>query len=257
MTKDIIDDLSKIIPVGSIFIILCSSIKLILFYKQFNISISDYLNLGEYATLFVDDIIYYLAIFSLGLILNEFDSHPTKKLNTETDNFDYSVFRKERFWIIIILVIIIFTIITLLFIINSLYQKLDIVKVGFFLLLCLLYIFLQKVRTNIKLSYRSLIILVILFYTAMDGFIDAQKIIENKNGLNYKITLDNKIISTNNDLHYLGKSEKYFFLYSLKKKEATILSNSKLDKIQIIEIKKKSCSTQVSKMNNKKQAVNN
>ncbi|MGK0236020.1 MAG: hypothetical protein ACI9EK_002563 [Psychroserpens sp.] len=67
----------------------------------------------------------------------------------------------------------------------------------------------------------------------MDGFIDAQGVFENKNRLNYIITFDNRTITTSDDIHYLGKSEKYIYLYSLKKNEATILSNSKLDRIKI------------------------
>ena len=69
----------------------------------------------------------------------------------------------------------------------------------------------------------------------MDGFIDAQKIIENNNKLNYNITFENKVIETNNDLHYLGKSEKYLFLYSLKNKKSTIIPIEKLTKITIEE----------------------
>jgi|AntRauMFilla1563_2_1112583.scaffolds.fasta_scaffold00368_3 hypothetical protein len=239
MNKERTEFLSKIIPVGGIFIILCSSIKLIIFYKHFSISITDYLSIGEYATLFIDDIIYYLIIFGGGIYLNELSSYSKKDSNHKSDNFDYHMYKNKRVRIIIISSIVIIGIIILIFNIDSLYQKLEALKAGIYILLCLLYCYLSFEKTSFNFSYRSLIVTGILLHTTMDGLVDAQKIIENNNKLNYKITFDNKIISTDNDLHYLGKSEKFIYLYNLKNKEAIILSNSKLDKIQIVEKKER------------------
>lgn len=236
MTKEKIENLSKLVPVGGIFIILCSSVKQIIFYNQFNISITDYLGIGEYATLFIDDIIYYLAIFGLGILLNETSNSRQKThLNQEIENFDNSRYRNYRIWIVINSFIVILGVIILILYTESLSEKLDSFKVGFFMLLCLLYGYLQNLKTSFKFSYRSLIVLAILFYTAMDGFIDAQKIIERDNKLDFKMSFENKEITTDHDLNYLGKSERFIYLYNLKMEEALILSISKLDRIEIIE----------------------
>ncbi|MGG8496597.1 hypothetical protein ACQY1Q_09285 [Tenacibaculum sp. TC6] len=235
MNKEKIELLSKMVPIGGIFIILCSSIKLILFYSQFNISITDFLTIGEYATLFIDDILYYLAIFGLGIFLNELDPKSDKGTN---DNLDYGIFKKERIGIILMSIVTVTGVIIWLYFTDSLYKKLDIIKVGIYLLSTFFYSYLLFIKTRLKFSYRALIIFAILFYTGMDGVIDAQKIKENKNKLNYIITLENETIITNEDLHYLGKSDKFIYLYFLTKKESMIFQTTNLMKIQIIEKKK-------------------
>jgi hypothetical protein len=235
MNKEKIELLSKMVPIGGVFIILCSSIKLILFYMQFNIAITDFLTIGEYATLFIDDILYYLAIFGLGILLNELGP---KSNQSNVDNLDYGIFKKERIGIITITILSIIGAFIWLDFTEAFSKKLDIAKVEIYLLFTFLHSYLLFKKTRLNFSYRGLIIFAILFYTAMDGVIDAQKIKENTNKLNYSITLDTEIITTNDDLHYLGKSDKFIYLYFLTKKESMILSTSNLTKIQINEIEK-------------------
>ena len=232
MNKEKIELLSKMLPIGGVFIILCSSIKLILFYIQVNIAITDFLTITEYATLFIDDILYYLTIFGLGILLNELNP---KSNHTNDDNVDYGIFKQERITIILISIVIIIGVSVLLYFSDSFYEKLDMVKVGTYLLITCFYGYLLFKKTRVNFSYRGLIIIAILFYTGMDGVIDAQKVKENKNKLNYIITLNNEKIITNDDLHYLGKSDRFIYLYFLTKKESLILPISDLRKIRIIE----------------------
>jgi|TARA_B110000902_G_C14046822_1_gene490071 hypothetical protein len=228
-----IETLSKILPIGGVFILLCSSIKLVIYYKTFNISITDFLSIGEYATLFIDDILQYLAIFGLGIFLIMLSPNQQRKADFETDNNSYPIYKKQKRWIITLSLIVLIPIISVFFYIDSIESKLDTTKFGIYILLTFFYCY--ALFTKIKFSYFSYIISVLLIYTVMDGFIDAQKIIENNNKLNYNITFENKVIETNNDLHYLGKSEKYLFLYSLKNKKSTIIPIEKLTKITIEE----------------------
>lgn len=232
-----VEILSKIIPIGGIYIILCSSIKLILFYKQFNISITDYLSIGEYATLFIDDIVYYLAVFGIGILLYEIDPYLNKEPYQESENHDFKKYKKEKKWIILTSGIVTIIIIILLFYADSFYLKLEVIKSGLFLLLVLIRSYLLFVKTSFKISYRGVYLIAILYFSTIDGFIDANKIIENEDNLNYVITFENIIINTNDDLHYLGKSENFIYLYNLKNNEAMVYPTSKLDKIQIVKKK--------------------
>ena len=63
-----IESFGKLLPIGTLFIMFCGSLKLVLYYGVFNISIADFLEIGEYVTLFVDDLLYYLSIFGAGLL---------------------------------------------------------------------------------------------------------------------------------------------------------------------------------------------
>jgi len=228
-----IETLSKLLPIGGTLIMLCSSIKVVIYYKFFNISITDFLSIGEYVTLFIDDILYYLAIFGLGIFLNIVSPNEKKEEDSGTDNTDYTIFKNEKKWIVILSIITLILIIILFFYVNSTENKLNVVKVGLFGLLSFFYVYALK--TKIKFNYFYYIISGLLIYTIMDGVIDAQKIFDNKNKLNYNITIENKMIETNDDFHYLGKSEKYLFFYSLKDQLSTIISIDDLNKITIVE----------------------
>lgn len=235
MNKEKIGLLSKILPLGSVFIILCSSIKLVLFYIQFNIKITDFLTIGEYATLFVDDLLVYLLIFGYGIIAYE----STSKSDQEYDkNLIYVLFKKERIIAIIISLIVIIGLSVSLFLVDSFYVQLVLIRFGIFALGNLLYFYLLHKHTKEKFTYRSLVILAILFWSGMQGLIDAEEIKENRNKFNYNITLNSQTITTNDDLHYLGKSNNFIYLYSLAKKESMILPISRLMKIRIVEKKK-------------------
>jgi hypothetical protein len=69
MNENRIELMGKLLPIGSLFIILCSSIKLVIYYQFFNISIVEYLGIQEYITSFIDDLLYYLMIFGSGVLL--------------------------------------------------------------------------------------------------------------------------------------------------------------------------------------------
>lgn len=69
-----IENLIKLLPLGSIFIFLCSSIRLVVYYKFFNISIVEYIGIQEFLTLFIDDLLFYLSIFGIGILLSLFEN---------------------------------------------------------------------------------------------------------------------------------------------------------------------------------------
>ena len=236
MNKEKIELLSKIVPIGGVFIILCSSIKHVLFYDQFNINITEFLTIGEYATLFVDDILGYLIIFGGGILHDQFVS---KTDLIDDDNLIYVLLKKERIGIIVISILAIIGISVSLFFIESFSVKLGLIKFGVFFLAVLIYLYFFFKKARLYLSYSGLMVLAILFNSSMDGLINAQEIKENKNKLNYTITFNNQTITTNDDLHFLGKSDRFIYLYFLTKKESMILPTSSLREIQIVEKKKK------------------
>lgn len=203
---------------------------MVLFYHVFNIPIADYLEIGEYATLFVDDLLAYLAIFGLGLLVNLISISKYGTSTKTSMKIDFQVI-KARAWIIGFAILIVIAMIITILYAEIIHEKLEVIKVGAFILMCSLYIF--SLNTNLEFSFISLIALTIIIHAAMDGLIDGHKIIDDKTEIKYKLVFDNQKIEPNDNLKYIGKSEKYVFLYDTENKNITIIPIEKLIKIQI------------------------
>ncbi len=236
MFKNKIELLSKLVPLGGIFIILCSSFKLVVFYDQFNISIADYLTIGEYATLFIDDIIYYVQILIVFLILDEvFSLIKSPKNSPRTSTFNYDRFKRLRIFIALTFIVFTTALIVLVFSTNNLLLRLSFLKSLSIFPLSSIYAYLLFSDTKLKPNYKTFMAFIVLIWILFDPYIDAERIIENENKLIYKINLKNKTVITDENLQYLGKSEKYIYLFNLKNKQATILPTSDVNQIEITE----------------------
>ncbi|MFV8351534.1 hypothetical protein [Flavobacterium sp. XS2P14] len=224
-----IEQLSKLLPFGSVFIILCSSIKLVVFYKIFKISIVEYIGISEYLTFFIDDILYYIAIFGIGLTFYVYNTD-----FTETNTLIEIDWRENIKSIIFISGLIVTIIILKLILYNNSEiesDKYQIIGVGIFIILCLLHVLSSKI--NFNFPYPIFILLSIITYTFMEGNSDAYKKIENANKSNTVIELKDYKIVTNSKLIYLGKTEKYFFLFKIDTKTSVIIPNENVIQIKI------------------------
>lgn len=226
-----IDNLSKLLPIGAVFIILCSSIKLVIFYQIFNIAIADYLEIGEYATLFVDDILKYLAIFGLGIAIHVIDQNTRKQPSSNSHDVPFLQGKKKIIWFFSIMAIIVIATVVFNSYTISFHEKLNTIKAGVIALISLIFIF--ALNTKYEFNYFYFIIFSLVVYTAMDGAIDGYKLLDNDDKLNYEITIEGGKIHTDDCLHYLGKSEKYIFLYDLDSEKSTIIPIEKVNEIKI------------------------
>jgi hypothetical protein len=225
-----IESLGKLLPIGTLFIILCGAIKLIVYYRVFNIAIADFLEIGEYATLFVDDLLYYLTIFGAGILIY-FISSTINKTSPETQNQIYPKSKKEKIWITSLAIITVIASTIIFFKVENYSTKLVVIHMGIYVLIMLSYIF--ALNTKFEFSYLTFIAFAIIFYSFMDGVVDGYKIIENNVKLKYEIILDDQKIKTNDKLHYVGKSAKYLFLYNIDIKTSTIIPMDKITEIKI------------------------
>jgi len=224
------ESISKIIPFGGILILFFSSSNLVIYYNVFNISINDYLSLTEYPTLFIDDILYYILIFGAGVI--SYFISPYSEYNLDYSKIkDYSIFKIVRRIILIITIILIIIFGFIIYETEILSKKLQFVEMGGFFVLLLFYNY--AAYTKIKFNYLVFIFSALLLYCPLDGYIDAQKILENDIKRSYEITIGSKKIKTNDNFKYIGKSEKYVFFYDLKKEKSTILPLENLKKIEV------------------------
>lgn len=226
-----IEKLIKLLPFGSIFILFCSSIKLVIYYKIFNIPIVDYIGIQEFVTSFIDDLLFYLCIFGIGVFLILFDTIQNANQNFTLKSDTSEEYKNERKISLILAIFILLLIVAFSNYSNSKSESMEIICVGLFVFLALFRIFLSS--TKLTISYTLLIVTGIVLYTIMYGYSDAYKIIENKDKLKYTIVFKEKTYITDKNLKYVGKTENFLFLYNLKSKRTTILKNDDLIKLSI------------------------
>lgn len=226
-----IEKLTKLLPFGSIFILFCSSIKLVIYYKTFNVPIVDYIGIQEFITSFIDDLLFYLCIFGIGVFLTLFNITQNANQNFSLKNDTPEEYKNEHKISLILSIFILFLTLGFANYTDSKSKSIEIICVGSFIFLSLFRVFLSS--TKLTIPYTLLIIIGVLLYTIMYGYTDAYKIIENKDKLNYTIVFKDKTYVTDNNLKYIGKTENFMFLYNLKSKRTTILKKDDLVKINI------------------------
>jgi len=228
---DKIEKTVNFLPLGSIFIILCSSIKLVVYYKIFNIQIVDYMEIQEFITSFIDDILFYICIFGAGVILYLYDIFENTSQNYFQKSDSPEEYKNERKISLSLSIIILIIIVTSVICSNSKSKSAEIICVGLFLFLGVFRVFLSS--TKLTLPYPLFIFIGVIMYTIMYGYTDAYKIIESKDTINYTIVFKEKTYSTDRNLKYIGKTENFIFFYNLRSKRTTILKNDDLIKINI------------------------
>ncbi|TYA69851.1 hypothetical protein [Seonamhaeicola marinus] len=214
------ENIAKLIPVGGIFIILCSSIKLIIYYSMFNIKIIEYLTIQEYASLFMEDIIFYLLIIGFGVLYHRF----TVK----------SFIKKSGKWPIIIGIAIGITI-NLIFFLTSetIYNRISNLTVVIYILVLLIF-YLRQLK-NKELNPTNYLVSVAIIFSISNGFSLGYSVLERDSIVDYKFHFTDYSINTSEKYRYLGKTEKYFFFYDLSNKQARIVNNENLLDINVLE----------------------
>jgi len=229
--KDV-ESLTKLVPLGGLFLLLCSSLKIIFYYKFFNIDIVYFLELSEYPTLFLGDLFYYLGLFCIMIIGFFLGRLSQKKLIQSNDESARNIRKWELNMLIVVCMII-----TLFFIVISLFeetiaQKLGLLKMGV-LQFAFLITFLLTLERK-KLNWTIIISIVFLSFIAIDAFIDGFKKIEGNDDFRYYIKLKDKSLTSDYNLKFLGKTEGFLFLYKIADEESIILSSEDLIEIKIL-----------------------
>lgn len=224
-----LSEITKFIPLGSFLIILCSSLKLIVYYKVFNIDIVDYLDLQEYITLFIEDLFAYSLIFGFGIII-----HIGIPIDSEKNKDDL---KSNYFGIKLILGLLLLTFLVLyiLWSTNQSKRVLPFTSFGFdiaaLILVIILFVLYYSNRFNI--SYASLIIALLFVYLMVGSIRNAFFIIENKDKLKYTIVIEGETIRTGDNLHLIGKSSRYIFLHDVNKRSSIVLKRDNISEIKI------------------------
>ena len=234
-----VENLIKLIPLGTIILTLISGIKLAIYYKQFQIQIFDFIELKEIITLFFDDILYYISTISvvliIYLIITSFSNFRlSKEPNTERikdqTKEDKTLGRHINFIGIMAIVILVGLSGLIYFSDYSLYLKVSMIKsnVFIFLTLGLVVSAYKGWIKNLNAILTLYLGIITIGFLTIEGFLEAQKVKSNINKQVFEIRTTEKIYQQN-QFSYIGKSNRYIFLYNTKENSSLILPISKLD----------------------------
>lgn len=215
--------LIKYVPIGGILLILLSALKLILFYKAFNIDITSYVNIQEYIPLFIDDVFAYSITF--GTILIYITSRNSRALKFKRNNKGFNAVYSLMFFFLAFLAA------------NLLVITWNIINVSITLNLVLLLILVLMLAVYKKkkddMDFLFFFVTMFLIYHCFSPVVELSKIIGNKEKSSYTITLKNEKITTDSIVHYLGKTLDYTFLYNTETKTSRVLKNENIIEVLI------------------------
>ncbi|MGH1388484.1 hypothetical protein [Kordia sp.] len=229
-----IDKLGKLLPIGTLFLILCSSIRTIYYYQGFNISIVDYMELSEFIISFLDDIYLYLLIIFSPLIwqlLNDFFSNNDIATEPAKLKSNRKLFFRN-------LTIVYFFALAAIVVSKIFFINYYVYGVAFFVII-LIYIFfvIFKGSKIDNLSKYLAVVPTLIFLSFIDANFSKLRILEReKSNYNVKLAFDGSTIKTTNDLQFIGQCKNYVFFYNINNKISTAY---KKDNISMLEISRK------------------
>jgi len=239
------DILLKYIPLASVMLIYLGVLKSLVYYRIFGIEILNYISLSEAILFSLDFILIFViggvlgVIFSMGVMpfkkmdeLVENRSGISKEQRREKmDNLSNNVFKWFYIiigigWLIVTIIIMIlekeikwidFGLTTIIF--GSTMAGCQFVRVG----IDKKGVLTDEVRSIIAIG------LLLTIYVACDSVRSAELIKTKKPIINTLIVLkENKSIATTDSLIYIGRTDKYTFLYDKNVKASEVISNDEI-----------------------------
>lgn len=248
-------DFNKIkhfLPYFGSLLILLGYLKMSLFYSHFNINISEYVDFTEMITAFIPDLVSFCLIFFIIIIFdfivkskaemyldNEKDS---KILNNESLFHRMREFFKQNIQIFIILIVIILL---------NVFVKVDFKKNAYYLflgaILLFKFIFLEYNRKH-KLIYNSYLsgsfqnIITLLFINVLFVYysnIYEIQMTEKSNNTAICFNVSEKLIQSNENLIFVGQTNRFLFMHDKKVNETFIYQRDELKNMSIRKIGKR------------------
>jgi hypothetical protein len=206
----------------AIFFLIAGSIKLFSYYKLFGIYIYEFIDIKEIITLFVNNLLSYFSV----LIFISFELI----YYAEFENMKYIIPG-----IFTILSIIYFLIRRKVFLYEVLILN---ILFWFFsvIIIRLWSIFDSKKYPEDQIQHYVLLIFLIslIVYSSAISFTEYIKVKVKKYYAKTKITIDDQEFISNNTKYYIGKTEKYLFIYDGLNKSAEVIPMTRIKKIVFI-----------------------
>jgi hypothetical protein len=236
------DRILKYLSLMSIFLIIDGVGYNVFFYQQFNIEITDYIDLAESLQLFIPNAIVVLlasipSATAYVFVVRYFDLHNERRAQVNPVNNTWgSIIFSNLFGLIIG--------IGGVYLFGLLFKSDEFSEIWLKAILfpaCYLALDIyRKLKDQFTFHHgiaKFILINTIIFIFYLVFFtIDNAKKIKNGKG-KYDIALTMKtspMLRTDSTSVYIGQSRNYVFLYNLKRKESSVISKSEINQIQII-----------------------
>lgn len=238
--------MSDLIPYAGLigtFVLLCGLLKFYIYYKQFNISILRFIEIGETITLFMDNLLGYMAIilptsFNLAYIY--------KSDEPKIYSPSYSIFDTLKYhWMFSAILL------AAMFVYAFLYHRygkgvktLDLLLLLAFITICIVGVpplFIYVLRTchhdfgttiNAKLLYLIFLCTMLTCFSIAAAIAETYKVKKHRFLSNVNITLkEGATLETSEINYFIGMTKNYFFIYDSKRKSCTVYKTENIDKL--------------------------
>jgi len=244
--------LSTIFPYFLPFIISLGVFRLMIFYNEFGIRITSFLDFSEVIISFMDILIILLLVAALNVINSKLhyskqDYEKYKKLYDDI-HAEKSEWRKFKMVFKIYFPLLIFyAVAAIVLFIYSLFIHVPIYVFIYFGIVAGAALILSLVRIEVDIWHKefnssqghkeftsvllnALMYVVIVFATAR---IEANMLKESSHRRRFEITLEgNKELSSTNDFYLVGKTANYIFLYSATEQRTEVIPAARVSRIE-------------------------
>lgn len=240
-----INRIVKISSFSGAILVFCGVLKLIFFYRSFDISIVDYLSFSEIITSFLDDV-NLLLIFFIVMTLQSLPiiNLAQKKSKMNADDFYnhlMSVIYPNRYKYVLFFAFILI-LISIMLIIQVFYMN-------YFLIYCLIFCTIQIMtfitiykdddnKIDIKNSSILISVLISIIFAI---FLLARHDIQNVYAVQDFVTIrtNDTIIKCNSQTNivYLGKTDSYIFIKDLKNQTSSIIPVREIKELSFRKLK--------------------
>lgn len=235
----------KILKLSSItggLLVLCGILKLIFYYDTFGINIVDFISFSEILTSFLDDVnIIIIIVLTITIQSIFIFNHTVGDLDKDDSDAKFDLMMNTiypfRFRFFIFFAIVFTSLIALIFINVLQIRHIYIYLIIFSWLQLMTFLTLKKNKDG-KIDQPNIsIVISIIGALVFTLFLLAHRDIEQleKNGVENLIILTDDSIICNKitNTMYIGKSEKYIFLFNSQSRESQIIPTSDIKRIVI------------------------
>lgn len=227
MLKWVKDSLKEL----SIAILILGLLKLIVYYNNFNVPIKYFLGLSELWLVISDDLLFAAPT----IFLTFYASHKIVDIPTNKERMGFS--KKDLFekvFLIIFIIIGLFLVARLFF--TKTYYETSINLLTLFLFAFMFIAIFNETFFSVSLKkyFPIFSISLIIFLVLLRGVLDIRSVEHGRyNGT--RIVTEKKTYISNDSAYFIGKTEKYIFIYNKPSKSTLILP---MDLVIELEIRK-------------------
>lgn len=225
-----LEKLKNLIPFLSLLVILSNAIKLITYYRSFGISIIDYMEWSEFTFSFLEDIYGYIIMLSGIMVFQVIDDLFGKTIKPAQSSKPISKRHFYRKLIYSFLFIYGASSLACYWFMNWIVYYITLIAMIFIYI-----IFSDRSKRIDSLTKYYLLIPTLILFSYFNAKRELSMIKEKVSAHQVVLQINNDKISTNKEIHYLGRTKNYTFFYNSTTKLSTIYPNKNIQSIDVSE----------------------